>query len=166
LSYSANNYNVFVNYHDSYVLSAQSYSAGGDQLRSFAAGDQQGYGNAYILSYPYWWDHRAVGISGGAIKWDNTILTSQEIPTSLRNSLLRRPNGVFPLDPNLDLFFLVSPDDAEGLAWLISHFPTGLTTSHESTNGRSFLTYRVPAVGWEAINMILKDAGLEEVAPN
>ncbi len=166
LSYSANNYNVFVNYHDSYVLSAQSYSTGGDQLRSFAAGDQQGYGNAYILSYPYWWDHRAVGISGGAIKWDNTILTSQEIPTSLRNSLLRRPNGVFPLDPNLDLFFLVSPDDAEGLAWLISHFPTGLTTSHESTNGRSFLTYRVPAVGWEAINMILKDAGLEEVAPN
>jgi len=28
------------------------------------------------------------------------------------------------------------------------------------------LTYRVPTVGWEAINMILKDAGLEEVAPN
>jgi hypothetical protein len=37
---------------------------------------------AFMIAYPHWWDHRAVGIDGGAVDWPNSILKAEDVHSS------------------------------------------------------------------------------------
>ncbi|MBN2472413.1 MAG: hypothetical protein JXN59_16930, partial [Anaerolineae bacterium] len=57
-AYGANSALYFGPYRDAYAIAAQPYSQTGRILRGFA--DSNGsYGNAFMVAYPYWLDHRA-----------------------------------------------------------------------------------------------------------
>jgi hypothetical protein len=62
--YSLNNSLYFNDYRVSYIDSSLPHSEAGRILRGFAESDG-GFGNAFMIGYPYWWDHRAVGIEAG-----------------------------------------------------------------------------------------------------
>ncbi|MBK8026504.1 MAG: hypothetical protein IPK19_35235 [Chloroflexi bacterium] len=165
LSFSANMENYFVRYRESYLLSALPYSDGGKVMRDFAVAGSNGYGNVFILAYPYWWDHRALGIAGGSPQWSNTILRSEDIAMSLRSGMTRDQGDPFLLDPNRELLFFLSVDDEAGAQWLAQHFPNSIETRMATYMPREYDIVRVTAPGLEMMNGILREAGLDPVAP-
>ncbi|MCK6579101.1 MAG: hypothetical protein L6Q98_13465 [Anaerolineae bacterium] len=164
LSFNSNAVNYFVLYRASYLQSALPYSEGGRELRRFAADEGNGYGNAFILAYPYWWDHRALGIAGGAPRWSNTILRTEDIAMTLRSGLTRDAADPFALDPDRDLLFFGSTDDEAGSLWLAQHFPAAIETRMTTYMPREYDLVRVPAPGLDALNAIFVEAGLDPVA--
>ncbi len=157
-SYSLNEKTYFEDYRASYSLNSLPYSVGGQVLREFAS--TNGYGNAFILAYPYWWDHRALAIDAGRIDWANTILTLEEIPTSLQQAAARGDD--LRLDVNKELFFLYSPDDLYAQQWLQENFPQGYWQNVATYQpGHSFNFYRVAALGDEAFTQFLAKYDLQ-----
>src|SRR5690606_38012046 len=86
-SYDSNAETYFVEYREAYAGSSLPYSVGGRVLSDFAAAN--GFGNAFIIAYPYWWDHRALAIEAGRVDWDNSILTLDDAPVYLRDASWR-----------------------------------------------------------------------------
>ena len=144
-SYVANADTYFVDYHDSYRISSLPYSEVGGVLRDFAQGDG-GYGNAFMIAYPYWWDHRALGIEAGAIDWPNGIISIDRTPDFLFGAVGRQ--GPYRLDPEKPLLFFLSPDDEPGLTQLQRWFPAGQAEDRQSYQPEdSYRLYMVPPLG-------------------
>ncbi len=150
----------FGEYRDLYQRTVLPYSEAGALLRRFAVDQGNGYGNAFMLAYPYWWDHRALGAEGGAIRWDNSILETDNIPRDLYNGLTRNPDDPFRLNPDHNLLFFLSPDDEAGLARLNEFFPNGETMLLVSYNNRAYVTFEAPAPGIDRLNAIFRAAGV------
>jgi len=113
------------------------------------------YGNAFVIGQPHWWDHRAVGIEGGALFWPNTASLA-ELPGLLRGSMQR--SGPFRLLPERDLLFFYAPQDEAALPQLEQWFPAGkaLLIESEPPSNRSFYIYRVPALGEAGLQDFLR----------
>ena len=144
VSYSLNQQTYFQDYRASYIANSLPYSVGGQVLSEFAS--ENGYGNAFIIAYPYWWDHRALAIDAGRIDWPNSILKLEDVPAYLQQAYYRKDD--FKLNPNKDLLFFYSPDDTQSQTWLQENFPLGYwqnVTTYQS--GHTFNLYRVPAPG-------------------
>lgn len=158
VSYDNNAVTFFEDYHAAYAQNSLPYSVGGRVLKDFA--EASGYGNAFIIAYPYWWDHRALAIEAGRIDWSNTILTLDAAPQFLQDAALRRDD--FRLDITKDMLFFYSVDDISAKRWLETNFPEGqsetVTTYQEN---HPFNLYRVPALGQEAFSRFLIEYGLE-----
>jgi hypothetical protein len=143
-SLNANSRTYFQKYRASYVASSLPYTAGGRVLRAFAQKD--GYGNAFMLAYPYWWDYRALAIEAGRIDWANAIAEPSDVPAFLRKASER--TGELRFDPNRDVLFIYSADDRAAQAWLLENFPRGGWNTVTTTQARhSFNVYRVAAPG-------------------
>lgn len=158
VSYDNNAVTYLDDYHDSYALNSLPYSVGGRVLKDFAQAN--GYGNAFIIAYPYWWDHRALAIESGRIDWSNTIPTLDDAPKFLQNASQRFDD--LRLDISQDMLFFYSVDDLSARRWLETNFPTGQTetvTTYQPTH--PFNLYRVPAPGQEAFSRFLISYGLE-----
>jgi hypothetical protein len=107
-------------YLGSYRTSSLPYSEIGNALRSFA--DSGGsFANAFMVAYPYWWDHRAIGIEAGLLDWPNGIVSRDQILSFMYESSQRIDQYRF--DPDKDILFFVSPDDLETQALLRQLFP-------------------------------------------
>jgi hypothetical protein len=158
VSYDNNAVTFFEDYHEAYAQNSLPYSVGGRILKDFA--EANGYGNAFIIAYPYWWDHRALAIEAGRIDWSNTILTLDAAPKFLQDAVLRRDD--FHLDINQDMLFFYSVDDISAQRWLETNFPEGqsetVTTYQEN---HPFNLYHVPAPGQETFSRFLIEYGLE-----
>ena len=135
----------FDRYPDAYIKSAYPYSEAGAALRGFA--DSGGaYGNAFIFAYPWWWDHRAVGIEAGQLLWPNSIFSPSALPQFLDEA--RRRTGPFKLNPSRDLLFFYSPDDEAAPERLREWFPSGYEQRVQSSHPEdSYFLYRVPFLG-------------------
>jgi hypothetical protein len=162
LSFSQNSQTYFQDYRTTYIANSLPYSVGGQVLRDFAS--INGYGNAFILAYPYWWDHRALAIDAGRIDWANTILTLDDIPQFLQEAQARRND----LTLNLlnDMLFFFSPNDTQALEWLQTNFPQGFwqnVTTYQP--GHDFNVYRVPAIGPTGFLQLLSRYGLTPIEP-
>lgn len=145
ISYSANADLYFNDYRRAYLVASLPYSDAGAALRDFAE-HGGGYGNAFMVAYPYWWDHRAVGIEGGAIDWPNGILSTGAIPEFLYYASGR--DDKYRLDPTKDLLFFFSPDDDETLAALERWFPNGTFEERQAYQPEDwYRVYRAPAPG-------------------
>ncbi len=156
-SYSANSKTYFQDFRSSYIANSLPYSSGGQVLRAFA--QQNGYGNAFILAYPYWWDHRALAIDGGDIDWANTILSLDDVPSFLLQSSQR--NDSLRLDMTKDLLFFYSPDDTQAQQWLLTTFPQGYWENVPTYQpGHSFNLYHIPALGVDGFVYFLQQHGL------
>ena len=103
-------------------------------------------GNAFVIAWPHWWDHRAVGIEGGLQEWPNGVVEIGQLPVFLDNAMARE--GTYRLEPERDLLFFLSPEDEETVARLQIWFPHGQLQQRYSERPRDeFLLYRVPPPG-------------------
>ena len=139
----------FDRYLDLYIERSYPYSEVGAVLRGFA--DSGGaYGNAFIIVYPYFWDHRVVGIEAGEPLWPNSV-SLPDTPRFLDDA--RQRTDRFKLNPDRDLLFIYSPDNEAAPLQLRQWFPSGYEQKIQSYQpGDSYLLYRVPFLG---------EAGLE-----
>ncbi len=149
------NTNTYFNEYPHYYLGpALPHSEAGAILRGFAESDGS-YGNAFMISYPYWWDARALGIEAGTLGlvpgemlWPNGIDTTLiDIPTFLDNAA-HRLNPAYRLDPDRDLLFFYSKDDEQTRLSMQEWFPNGrelLVDSYQEND--DFFIYRVPWLG-------------------
>ncbi len=138
----------FGRYTDHYLRLAQPYWQAGDVLQGFAESDG-GYGNAFVLPSPHWWDTRAVGIEASKTLWVNDPLANK-VPEFLSRALARKDD--LRLDPDRDLLFFYSQDNREAPILLSEWFPQGRPLKHDlELESKSFYTYRVPALGWEGL---------------
>ncbi len=137
-----------------FTNSSQAHSAGGDVLRDFAESGA-GYGNAFVIGYPFWWDHRAVGIEAGKLDFPNGVPAREELPSWLENGLLRADE--YRLDPSKELLFIVSPDDVETMDWLKLLFPQGQGTLIQTYQAEeTFQTFRAPPPGEDGLATVIE----------
>jgi hypothetical protein len=145
ISYGANWQTFFGDFRTTYLVSSKPYSSAGALLRNFAT-NEGSYGNAFLVAYPYWWDHRAVGIEGGRINWPNGIISRDDIPRFLRDAAGRV--DAYALDLDRPLLFMYSPDDIDTELRLQLWFPDGrsetIATPHPTDTYR---VYTVPPLG-------------------
>ncbi|MCC6615270.1 MAG: hypothetical protein IT320_17480 [Anaerolineae bacterium] len=135
----------FRDFRQSYLISSKPYSDAGRIVREFAV-SEGGYGNAFLVAYPYWWDHRAVGIEAGRINWPNGIVSRDEIPAFLRDAARR--DDQYRLDPDKPLLFIYSPDDVDTELRLRLWFPRGLAQAIQSYQPEdTYRIFRVPPLG-------------------
>lgn len=154
---SAYHYNTslyFGEFTDRFESSSHPQSQAGQIVRGFAESDGN-YGNAFIISYPHWWDSRAVGIEAGKMFWDSGG-SLEQIPHFMSRGLDRQ--GDFRLDPERDLLFFFPNHAAEALAQLEAWFPAGRELAIQTKlPTKSFFTYRVPALGEAGMKKFLED---------
>ncbi len=150
LSYSANSNLYLDDYKESYISSSLPYTEAGNILEGFANSDGS-YGNAFMIAYPFWWDHRAIGMEGGVLDWPNGIVTREQVPDFVYDSTVCRA-GFYATDPARDLLFFYHRDDADTEALLSEWFPNGRILVHRSYQfNDDFKTYRVLAPGLPAL---------------
>jgi hypothetical protein len=126
-----------------YRTSAQPHRRASELIRLFET-ETAAPGNVFILPWPYWLDHRAVLLEAGRTDFD--VVPSAPSDAAFAE-LVERRQGNSPYQPQLDVVFLVHPDDANGLAWLRSRYPEG-TFSDFSRKGSGRLgLFRSPARG-------------------
>ena len=155
VSYSANASVYFNDYRRAYLTASLPYSDAGRALREFASGEGS-YGNAFMIAYPYWWDHRAVGIEGGAIDWPNGIISVERVPEFLYHASGR--DGPYRFDPTQGLLFFFSPNDDETLDALERWFPDGTLEERQAYQPEDwYRMYRVPPMGEGAFRDWLRD---------
>ncbi len=153
-AYSLNSKIFFEDYHDSYLNSSLPYSEAGAILRGFAESDGA-YGNAFMIGYPFWWDHRAVGIEGGRTDWPNGIVTREGIQGYLGEA--SRRDGEYQLDPERDLLFFYASQDDETEALLQRMFPAGYATLRQSyQEDDDYKIFRVPRLGAAGFDQYLR----------
>jgi hypothetical protein len=149
IAYLQNANTYFDQYYHAYLDSALPYKQAGKILRGFADSDGS-YANAFMIAYPYWWDHRAVGLEAGLVDWPNGILKASDVPSFLF-SASQRINW-YTLDSDKDLLFYYSIEDKEADQLLKEWFPEGrarLEQSDHNEPAEDFMTYRVPAMGMD-----------------
>ena len=118
------------------------YSTAGQALASFVAVNDAP-GNAFVIAWPHWWDHRAVGIEAGLMEWPNGLHGSGNLVRDL--AAARAREGPYRLKTGAGLLFFLSPEDEASLAVLRDLFPAGLAEHRRSGLERhEFLLYRVP----------------------
>jgi hypothetical protein len=85
---------------------------------------------AYIRTWPYWLDHRAIALTLGDPDWDNNLTSLDEVRQVASEGGPR--------------FFVLHPDDEESLDWLQSYSPQGVTEWHTSIYDHDFVTFLLP----------------------
>ncbi|MEQ8673487.1 MAG: glycosyltransferase family 39 protein [Aggregatilineales bacterium] len=142
-AYTVNSARYFDDFQQSYVTSSLPYSEAGRILHGFAESDGA-YGNAFIVAYQHWWDHRAVGIEAGVIDWPNGIVSREEVPNFLYD-VWRCGDHRYRLDVTRDLLFFYNQNDSETESYLRRLFPDGRSTLIDSyQNGDDFYVFRAP----------------------
>jgi hypothetical protein len=137
--------NFYTKYRLHYAYSWKPYTEIARPLHDFAQGEGS-YGNAFMVAYPHWLDHRILGTMAGDIRWPNGLFTVQEV----FSVIARNANTPYEYDPTRPLFFMVHVDDAAAGEWLEAEFPGGTTevytyryvTDHGEMEG-SYRIYRV-----------------------
>ena len=146
-SYSANAHTYFKVYPQVYADSFDPYTEPGNYLRGFALSGGS-YGNAFMIGYPHWWSHRAIGLAGGLETLWTTggIVAREDIPRTLRDNLTR--TNRFAFDPNRDILFFYSPEDEQTGDYLRAIFPNGYASLERTyAPNNDYMIYRVPALG-------------------
>ena len=144
----ANTRVYFEDFRESYLVSSLPYSDPGRVLQGFAISDGA-YGNAFMIAYPFWWDHRAIGMEAGRNDWPNGIVSLGDVPRFLRDSLANAGSR-YQLDPTRDLLFFYNVADDQTAQQLSEWFPAGRAIRYPSYQaGDDFMVFRVPALGGE-----------------
>ena len=152
-SYTQNSALYFGEYVRSYLNPSLPYSEAGRVLRGFADSDGA-LGNAFMIAYPYWWDHRAIGIAAGAVDWPNGIVALADVPLFLANASVRA--GPYQLDPERDLLFFYAAEDLATEAQLQAWFPAGYAQLRQSYQADDqYRLFRVPRLGAAAFQDFL-----------
>ncbi len=158
---TANYTTYFGPYRQAYLRGALPYTNAATVLRSFVEGGG-GYGNAFVVTFPHWWDHRAVGIEAGAPGWQGDIIPigfDPEAPDYIpaRDRIAESINiayqrsGQFQFDPERDILFFYEATDQETQNRLIAMFPQGYWNQviPEEFPNKPYRVFRVPALEYD-----------------
>jgi hypothetical protein len=137
------------------------YHQAGAILRGFSESVGSS-GNAFMVAYPYWWDHRALAIEAGDIRWNNGVL-DDNLELRLIGMMTTNIGTPYELRPDRQMLFFLSKDvtnnTPNSLTVLQEMFPNGVVTNVSSYNeSRDFLLYTVQPVGCDWV--------LENLGPN
>lgn len=154
---AANQYNTslyFGDFTDNFLRASHPQAQAGKFLRGFVESGGA-FGNAFVLASPHWWDTRAIGIEAGLMFWDGGGDT-QTVPQLLERGLRKKaPNQ---LDPERDLIFFYSRQNAEALELLTGWFPAGRQMLVEvEPADKSFYVFRAPALGVDGLNRFVAE---------
>jgi hypothetical protein len=137
----------FTDYRLSYNQSWKPYHAIAAPLKAFAQGEGS-YGNAFMVAYPHWLDHRILGAVAGDLRWPNGLVTREELPARIAANA----GTPYAYDPARPLFVMVHPQDTETIAYLEDLLPGGTTQvytytyeTEAGTQTGDFLIYTVRA---------------------
>lgn len=122
---------IFTTYPQNYVYSWKPYTLIAQPMHDFATGEGS-YGNAFMIAYPNWLDHRILGTMAGDIHWPNGVVTRDELLSDIR----RNQGTRYQYDPNKPLFIMYEAQDMDTEAYLKQLFPGGeqiLYTYHFET---------------------------------
>jgi hypothetical protein len=141
--------NYFSTYRQNYSLSWKPYSNYAAPMRDFAQGEGS-YGNAFMIAYPHWLDHRILGTVAGDIAWNNGLVNRGDI----FSVVLRNQGTAYQYKPAQRTFLMYNLADVETTLWLNEVFPPGERRVIEIP-GRPDLTFVVyllpPEIDWAAI---------------
>lgn len=155
-SYAANTDTYFNKFPTTYLSPSLPYSEAGQMLQGFVLSGGT-YGNAYMIAYPYWWDHRALGLAGGletewpngvfdAVVGDDLMRAIDYLPLFMVDAYNR--TGRYRYDPTRDLMIFYANEDQETATQLGEWFPNGYETVVQTYQaGDDYRVYRVPALG-------------------
>jgi len=139
--------NFFTDYRLRYSDSWKPYREIAKPMRQFAQGEGS-YGNAFMIAFPHWLDHRILGTMAGDIRWPNGLVRRDELMPMIE----RNAGTEYAYDPDRPLFVMFHPEDVETMAYLAALFPGGETRLFEYTyptptgvGHGSFLIYEVQA---------------------
>ncbi len=142
-AFGTNSQLYFGEYRERYDVAAQPYKLTGRILRGFAESSGS-YGNAFMVAYPYWFDHRAMGIEAGRIDWPNGLLAVGDLAQKIRENT----GGPYAFDPERAVLVFYNAADAETAATLQAWFPQGInilqTTDYPV---KDFYTFIAPPPG-------------------
>jgi hypothetical protein len=163
-AYSANSRLYFVEYYNAYSISSLPYSDPGRVLRGFAESDGA-YGNAFMIAFPFWWDHRAVGLAAGLetiwpngvydyLSGDSLTRAVDYVPHFMRDAFARTDR--FRLNPDRDLLFFYARDDGETRQQLREWFPQGREMAIQPyQRGDDYWVFRAPALGLDGFQAFI-----------
>jgi hypothetical protein len=142
------NYNsYFVEAMSNYRLSTLPYKQVGQILGGFV-NSTGAPGNAFMVAYPYWMDHRAIGIESGDDHWNNTLSSPDDFPNRLFDIIRANFNTKYELHPDRYMMFILNQDDTAMTDKISQLFPGGTLMSIASYNQtRDFKIYVSPPVG-------------------
>lgn len=119
-SFAPNRENFFADYRLNYSYSWKPYHEIAQPLRAFAESEGS-YGNAFMIAYPHWLDHRILGTMAGDIRWPNGVVQRTDLP----DVIARNAGTPYEYDPTVPLFVMYHRDDSETAAYLDELFPGG-----------------------------------------
>ena len=91
VSFQQNARTYFQRYHENYLKSSLPYDQAGAELRTFNFGIGSD-GNTFMIAYPYWWDHRALGLEAGLVDYPNGVVSLDSLPGFMYEAFLRGTN--------------------------------------------------------------------------
>jgi len=160
VSYTQNARLYFERYQRYYLVSSLPYRQAGETLRDFNA-EVGGKGNTFMIAYPYWWDHRALGIAAGLVDYPNGITKLEDVPRFMLDAFARQNDYYF--EPDSDILFFHAAEDVATHNKLREWFPNGTAEFVEiEQQQRSYALYRVPALGDEAFLALVQRIMVEE----
>jgi hypothetical protein len=110
----------FRTYPLNYVYSWKPYMLMAQPMRDFD-NTEGSLGNAFMVAYPHWLDHRILGSSAGDLEWPNGLLSVNDlVPTIQRNQGTR-----FQYDPLKPIFVMYNAADMDTEAYLRTTYPGG-----------------------------------------
>lgn len=118
--------NFFTDYRLQYAQSWKPYHAIAKPLREFAQGEGS-YGNAFVIAWTHWLDHRILGAVAGDVNWPNGVPSRGELVPMIE----RNRSTPYEYDPGKPLFIMYYPEDVETAAMLASIFPGGETVLYQ-----------------------------------
>ena len=147
------NYETFFEvYRESYSTSWKPYTAMSQPMQAFAQGEGS-YGNAFLIAYPHWLDHRILGTSAGDIRWNNGLANRQDLFAFIDNNA----GTPYQYDSSKPLFFMYNSLDVETSDWLRTLFRDGeerLAVVEENPS-LNFLVFTAPPnQDWQGLRAI------------
>ena len=148
----------FVDAMANYRASSLPHRQAGEMLGGFVA-STGAPGNAFMLSYEYWWDHRALAIESGDVHWPNTVALRKDIRGYLIWLMQTNIGTKYALKPDRQVMFFLNQADSEGLDIVKDLFPGGITMPIQTfTESKDFVVYAANPPGCEWIH--------EHIAPD
>ncbi|NJL93093.1 MAG: hypothetical protein HC915_04890 [Anaerolineae bacterium] len=147
--------NYFRTYRDAYAASWRPYSEIAAPLREFAQ-DEGSYGNAFMVAYPHWLDHRILGTVAGDIRWNNGLVTRDE----LYLMLLRNEGTPYQYDPALPMFIMYNRADDETRHWVMERFPGAVEYMQVAGQGLHDFNYVIIPPGTDWLLALLRERSM------
>lgn len=150
--------NYFNVYREGYSFSWRPYDSIARPLQDFVTGENGSWGNAFMIAYPHWLDHRILGTVAGDIKWNNGLVSKEAL-----FSFIGQNNGTrYAYNPEQPLFIMYNQNDTETAEWLRQLFPDGqestaIVAENETYNFNIFLV--PPGIDWGAVQQHASELG-------